>query len=315
MLARSMLLYLLNTFCRYTRSTVVIVVVISLKNCRYSLKNSIVRPTKQPLFDVQKITSFVWHTTIVADSLSYLSKWRHFWRHPIWLPPPQKRLVWIRHWIVRCGRDTSFPWLSALLQKGQILPVACRGLVIPGVTAWLYAPPPNSSIEQWRMVVIVTGYTLVVTSQYDVIFTFANQRFGEVCWCNLHIILHVLSLLVVVQCVTVMYTTYQRSKFKTQDSTVVQKATAEYYAQKAIAMTCIVFKFSLKCRMFRWSTTKECVQMDISIDKWLLTSTRIFYKHGIAALQCISISELCSTINKIWQDTVATFHENFTSQH
>ena len=140
MLARSMLLYLLNTFCRYTRSTVVIVVVISLKNCRYSLKNSIVRPTKQPLFDVQKITSFVRHTTIVADSLSYLSKWRHFWRHPIWLPPPQKRLVWIRHWIVRCGRDTSFPWLSALLQKGQILPVACRGLVIPGVTAWLYAP-------------------------------------------------------------------------------------------------------------------------------------------------------------------------------
>jgi len=43
-------------------------------------------------------------------------------------------------------------------------------------------PLPNSSIEQWRMVVIVTGYTLFVTSQYDVIFTFANQRFGEICW-------------------------------------------------------------------------------------------------------------------------------------
>jgi len=31
------------------------------------------------------------------------------------------------------------------------------------------------------MVAIVTGYTLFVTSQYDVIFTFANKRFGLVC--------------------------------------------------------------------------------------------------------------------------------------
>jgi len=35
------------------------------------------------------------------------------------------------------------------------------------------------SIGVWH--VIVTGYTLFVTSHYDVIFTFANQRFGEVC--------------------------------------------------------------------------------------------------------------------------------------
>jgi len=48
-------------------------------------------------------------------------------------------------------------------------------------------PLPNSSIEQWRMVVIVTGYTLFVTSHYDVILTFANQRFGEVCRHNVHI--------------------------------------------------------------------------------------------------------------------------------
>jgi len=27
-----------------------------------------------------------------------------------------------------------------------------------------YAPLPNSTIEEWRMVVIVTGYTLLVTS-------------------------------------------------------------------------------------------------------------------------------------------------------
>jgi len=64
-------------------------------------------------------------------------------------------------------------------------PVACRGLVMPGATAWLNAPLPNSNIGQWRMVVIVNGYTLFVTSQYGVIFTFANQRFGEVCRQNL----------------------------------------------------------------------------------------------------------------------------------
>jgi len=42
-------------------------------------------------------------------------------------------------------------------------------------------PLPKSSIEQWRVVVIVAGYTLFVTSQSGVIFTFAQQRFGEVC--------------------------------------------------------------------------------------------------------------------------------------
>ena len=35
--------------------------------------------------------------------------------------------------------------------------VACRGLVMSGASAWLYASQPNSSIDQWRMVVIVTG--------------------------------------------------------------------------------------------------------------------------------------------------------------
>ena len=30
--------------------------------------------------------------------------------------------------------------------------VACRGLVMPGATAWLYAPFPNSNIEPWRIV-------------------------------------------------------------------------------------------------------------------------------------------------------------------
>jgi len=36
-------------------------------------------------------------------------------------------------------------------------------------------PLPNCSIEQWDMVVIVNGYTLCLTSQHDVILTFATN--------------------------------------------------------------------------------------------------------------------------------------------
>jgi len=33
-----------------------------------------------------------------------------------------------------------------------------------------------------------------MASQFDVMFMFPNQRFGDVCWHNMHIILHALSL-------------------------------------------------------------------------------------------------------------------------
>jgi len=46
----------------------------------------------------------------------------------------------------------------------------------------LDAPLPNSNIEQWRMVVIDTGYALFVTSQYDVIFRFATKVMGKVAY-------------------------------------------------------------------------------------------------------------------------------------
>ena len=46
---------------------------------------------------------------------------------------------------------------------------------MPGATPGLDDALPNSSIEQWCMVVIATGYTLFVTSQYDVIFRFATN--------------------------------------------------------------------------------------------------------------------------------------------
>ena len=67
--------------------------------------------------------------------------------------------------------------------------VASRGLVMPRATAWLDASLPNSSIEQWRrsMMAIVTKYTLFVTSRYDAILTFANERCGVVCWYNIYI--------------------------------------------------------------------------------------------------------------------------------
>jgi len=39
----------------------------------------------------------------------------------------------------------------------------------------------EGSFIQWHMVVICIWCALFVTSQYDVIFMFINQRFGEVC--------------------------------------------------------------------------------------------------------------------------------------
>ena len=104
-----------------------------------------------------------------------------YWLFLWYLPTASNRWIWHMH---------IMPWVVAISQVSQVwVSVACRGFVMPVVTAWFDAPLPNSSIEQWHrpMVGIVTGYTMFVTSQYDVIFTFPNQRFGEVCWHNMHI--------------------------------------------------------------------------------------------------------------------------------
>jgi len=42
--------------------------------------------------------------------------------------------------------------------------------------------------------VICIWCALFVTSQFDVIFMFLNQRFGEVCCHNMHILFHALPL-------------------------------------------------------------------------------------------------------------------------
>jgi len=46
---------------------------------------------------------------------------------------------------------------------------------------------------EWHMVVICIWSALFVTSQFYVIFMFPNQRFDEICWHNMHILLHALS--------------------------------------------------------------------------------------------------------------------------
>ena len=43
---------------------------------------------------------------------------------------------------------------------------------------------------QWHMMVICLWCAVFVKSQFDVIFMFPNQCFGEVCWHNMHIFLH-----------------------------------------------------------------------------------------------------------------------------
>jgi len=109
--------------------------------------------------------------------------------------------------------------------------VACRGLVIPGATAWLYTPA-KTCIEQWPAVVIVTVYTLFVTSQYDLIFTFGNQRSGEVCCQKIRIILHAPSFLVVVQCVTVMNIIYPLQVRRPEQNTALNAKTEKFITAK-----------------------------------------------------------------------------------
>jgi len=90
---------------------------------------------------------------------------------------------------------------------------------------------PNSSIEQWCIVVIVTGYTLFVTSQYEVIFTFANQHFGEVCWRDMHINLHTLF----TRCTMCHWNKYKSSTLQVrrpEQNTALNAKTAQFITAK-----------------------------------------------------------------------------------
>jgi len=47
-----------------------------------------------------------------------------------------------------------------------------------------------SSTKFWFWALAYGGHCYWIYAVYDVILTFANQRFGEVSWHNMHIILH-----------------------------------------------------------------------------------------------------------------------------
>ena len=55
----------------------------------------------------------------------------------------------------------------------------------------------GGGFSQWHMVVIFIWCALFVTSQSDVILMFPNQRFREICWHNMHVLLHALPLIYV----------------------------------------------------------------------------------------------------------------------
>ena len=78
---------------------------------------------------------------------------------------------------------------------------------------------------QGHMVVICIWCAPFVTSQFDVIFMFPNQRFGEVCWHNIQTFLHPLPLFLCHCSIN-----YQRSKLgyrKKTNTTIQQFITAK----------------------------------------------------------------------------------------
>ena len=78
---------------------------------------------------------------------------------------------------------------------------------MPGETARLYAPLSILELSSgvWWSLLLDIRYLWrhIMTSCWR----FPNQCFGEVCWHNLHIVLHALSFLAVVQCVTAIVAT------------------------------------------------------------------------------------------------------------
>jgi len=90
----------------------------------------------------------------------------------------------------KCPALSQIQQTSTTNSCKKVFSYFCNGPVTSGIqrsgdalgVCLVVCPLPNSRVERWLMVVIVTAYTLVVTSQYDFIFTFALQGLGEVCW-------------------------------------------------------------------------------------------------------------------------------------
>ena len=107
----------------------------------------------------------IWSPTVVSQHLSksdkrgLLTRWLpRFFANPIYMTQCPSLFTLISY----CAIVFSFTLMFA--NSGVQRSDDARDDCLIG------CPLPNSGTEQWRMVVIVTGYTLFVTSQYDVIF-------------------------------------------------------------------------------------------------------------------------------------------------
>ena len=111
-----------------------------------------------------------------------------------------KQVIWSKaskeglHWMPRalteliCAMQLTCAtrWLTALLQARRMSLVKTNGVHCKQRrTQKIFM----GGFIQWHMVVISIWYALFVMSQFDVIFMFPNQRFGEVCWHNMRILL------------------------------------------------------------------------------------------------------------------------------
>ena len=82
---------------------------------------------------------------------------------------------------------------------------------------------------QWHRVVICIWCALFVTSQFDVIVLFPNQRFGDVCWHNMHIFLYIQSPYFMCHCTDCRLLALQvrQSEENTPNATIQQLVTAK----------------------------------------------------------------------------------------
>jgi len=95
-------------------------------------------------------------------------------------------------------------------------------------TPMAYEENFHGGFIQWHMVLICIWCALLVTSQFDDIFMFSNQCFGEVCWLNLPILLLAL-LLFMCHC-----TEYKPSalQVRTSEETKLNATTQQFITAK-----------------------------------------------------------------------------------
>ena len=135
---------------------------------------------------------------------------------------PVRSVLRLQDWRCVWKRETSFP-----VKQNAIDLLAAIFLVLPSCRVYWFRMQTscscfanNCQYRQWRtqkifmrdlvhMVVICIWCALFVTSQFDVISMFPNQRFSEVCW---HNNAYISTSTPLILCVIALNTNYQRSK-------------------------------------------------------------------------------------------------------